>query len=371
MSGATFSQTALQLEDPFDIGIREVRLKTSIPLITNSTNDENGLNPHYSQPSFTRPKPPHQYPSVKGTQNNLRFPPHRMEQTGPLPGITYSASTGRVSSQRLSQETKAALTQNLHHVYDTERISSRERSNTTISRYPGSTTPPMTSLGTLMTTSFPDEKRPNPYSSMYMDYGSLEPTHVSSMALGGTKETSEGISKLLGGKIPPRNKYLRAEEEEAIDTWWITDRRVDWRTRSQCQMLLARIREELIGSISRPVPEDFSSTSYTRSFKPKTPSNTAAHKDLAFHLLLPVLMNLKTYENGERDYFNKHAPAPAWCIDPSATGNQSFFGGDWGAPPPRVGRDPRYRHVQQQQQSFGDFGVPNWPAHDGLGYRRR
>lgn len=45
------------------------------------------------------------------------------------------------------------------------------------------------------------------------------------------------------------------------------------------------------------------------------------------------------------DYFGRYARPAEWCIDNSQGGNQSFFGdwGAWGAPPPRVGRDPRYR----------------------------
>ena len=32
-----------------------------------------------------------------------------------------------------------------------------------------------------------------------------------------------------------------------------------------------------------------------------------------------------------------------WCIDQGPGGNLSFFDDTWGAPPTRVGRDPRYR----------------------------
>ena len=44
-----------------------------------------------------------------------------------------------------------------------------------------------------------------------------------------------------------------------------------------------------------------------------------------------------------RDYFSPFRKPPTWCIDRSPEGNNSFFGEDYGAPPARVGRDPRYR----------------------------
>ena len=56
--------------------------------------------------------------------------------------------------------------------------------------------------------------------------------------------------------------------------------------------------------------------------------------------------NLSRYlDKSDRDYFGRYARVPEWCIDKSPGGDQSFFGdwGAWGPPPPRVGRDPRYR----------------------------
>jgi hypothetical protein len=40
---------------------------------------------------------------------------------------------------------------------------------------------------------------------------------------------------------------------------------------------------------------------------------------------------------------SKFTPAAPWQIDNSEKGNQSFFGEDWGPPPKRLGRDPRYQ----------------------------
>lgn len=66
--------------------------------------------------------------------------------------------------------------------------------------------------------------------------------------------------------------------------------------------------------------------------------------DVINRLMVPVIANLRSYtdESGP-SYFNKFSKTPAWAVDSSADGNRSFFGEDWGKPPPRVGRDPRYR----------------------------
>ncbi|KAI4132558.1 MAG: hypothetical protein LQ338_000657 [Usnochroma carphineum] len=61
-------------------------------------------------------------------------------------------------------------------------------------------------------------------------------------------------------------------------------------------------------------------------------------------LMVPVIANLRSYaEDSGTSYFNKFSKAPAWAVDGGADGNRSFFGEDWGKPPSRVGRDPRYR----------------------------
>jgi hypothetical protein len=63
-------------------------------------------------------------------------------------------------------------------------------------------------------------------------------------------------------------------------------------------------------------------------------------------LLIPVLENLSSYVQGpvdqRRDYFSQWSQPPEWAIDNSPEGNNSFYDKDWGTPPARVGRDPRY-----------------------------
>ena len=74
-------------------------------------------------------------------------------------------------------------------------------------------------------------------------------------------------------------------------------------------------------------------------------------------LIVPAITNLSTYLVST-DYFGCFGRVPEWCIDQTPNGNSSFFGEDWGAPPPRVGRDPRYRPMLHEGRYtvFEDLG---------------
>ncbi|MCJ1485998.1 hypothetical protein MMC06_006174, partial [Schaereria dolodes] len=56
-------------------------------------------------------------------------------------------------------------------------------------------------------------------------------------------------------------------------------------------------------------------------------------------LMIPILANLHGYLQ-PAGYFGRFGRAADWCVDQGHGGQASFFGEDWGAPPPRVGRDP-------------------------------
>ena len=78
--------------------------------------------------------------------------------------------------------------------------------------------------------------------------------------------------------------------------------------------------------------------------------------------LQAALINLQSYVDGtgNDDYFGRFARVPEWCIDKSPGGNDSYFG-DWGSPPSRVGRDPRYRPTYHE----GRFTVFEEPDRQG------
>jgi hypothetical protein len=94
------------------------------------------------------------------------------------------------------------------------------------------------------------------------------------------------------------------------------------------------------------------------------PSNTGSESNiLTNRLLVPVLENLASYVQGpiekRRDYFCQWVKAPDWALDRSATGNDSFFDSQWGQPPERLGRDPRYQPVPRGLDvRFGSYDAP-------------
>ena len=82
-------------------------------------------------------------------------------------------------------------------------------------------------------------------------------------------------------------------------------------------------------------------------------------------LLVPLYENLRLYadESGgsarPRNFYSRHfAPPPPYAIDRASRANETFFGGDCGAPPPRFGRDPRYQFagVAGELGLHGGFG---------------
>lgn len=90
-------------------------------------------------------------------------------------------------------------------------------------------------------------------------------------------------------------------------------------------------------------------------------------------LLIPVLENLVSYVQGpvekRRDYFSQWSQPPEWCIDRSEGGNNSFFDSDWGQPPARVGRDPRYQNrswAAEQTPQMNRYASPG--SHGSGGY---
>lgn len=71
--------------------------------------------------------------------------------------------------------------------------------------------------------------------------------------------------------------------------------------------------------------------------------------DAAFGTLLSYGTKIKAPDTAK--VLSKFEPSPAWQIDDTDKGNTSFFGEDWGPPPKRAGRDPRYQSTFHNPQS--------------------
>ncbi|OCK74197.1 hypothetical protein K432DRAFT_363915 [Lepidopterella palustris CBS 459.81] len=80
-------------------------------------------------------------------------------------------------------------------------------------------------------------------------------------------------------------------------------------------------------------------------------------------LLVPVYENLREYADEardpshQRDYFTRvYTAPPQYAIDQSANGNNSFFGEDFGTPPARFGRDPRFSGFERFESMYNSGG---------------
>ena len=149
--------------------------------------------------------------------------------------------------------------------------------------------------------------------------------------------------------IPKPKPAGRASEE--AESWFRTDARgldgletyLQDATTSQRSVKNAAAHNDTSTVSERGVSESSKwSDNSASTLIPEQGRNT----DVANHLMGPVIGNLHAYvnesANPEVDFFGRFSRVPEWCIDKGQGSNTSFFG-DWGVPPSRVGRDPRYR----------------------------
>lgn len=124
---------------------------------------------------------------------------------------------------------------------------------------------------------------------------------------------------------------------DEVESWWTTGAR---RCRQLEDSSIAGIGNKAEGRNAKPADitdTDGCTRGGDNALKITTDGEVAAK------LMIPALQTLVSYVDGTPpDYFHRFARVPEWCIDKSHGGNRSFFG-DWGVPPSRVGRDPRYR----------------------------
>ena len=315
---------------------------------------------HSNSMAYTTPIKPRlarQYPAVKGTTTaRSSFPP-----PGLPPPMTQSTIGTKTSHKSTAGTDKDMLLQRLHAVaqsaasqdHETSSRTDEERSKMVGSelglndrQYPWNREFSM-SAGSPFTKNSDDMEqdwdRPN-------SWGEL-------MAPGGPESAASANRKRVGSK-----------PNIEIDKWWHQDKRVSQSWKGFLKEFATEARNELKARTASDQAAlrraNFSDAS--NEPVPKTPAsiseNDESNGQMARELLLPVLGNLKSYST-HRDYFNMtYGEAPQWCIDHSPSGNQSFFGGDWGTPPPRVGRDPRYRPTTLHDERSGTYGamVPRW-----------
>ncbi|KAL8699603.1 MAG: hypothetical protein Q9201_005917 [Fulgogasparrea decipioides] len=143
----------------------------------------------------------------------------------------------------------------------------------------------------------------------------------------------------------------RSSEQRLKDTeaWWHYDGRGQEPVRAYLEHVADEHRKKKIGrdyeSIKKALERQ---ASFRDDWSDQSDSTTVPEArtagDVINRLMGPVMASLHSYvQEGGPSYFNKFSKAPAWAVDGGIEGNKSFFGEDWGKPPSRVGRDPRYR----------------------------
>ncbi|KAI9754117.1 MAG: hypothetical protein M1835_000921, partial [Candelina submexicana] len=152
----------------------------------------------------------------------------------------------------------------------------------------------------------------------------------------------------------PASKYsaYSAERIKAAEKWFHTDNRGGTE-------LLAHLNQVSDNELAKAQSAEHGDSSH-RQETPGVSASAAgsgrvAHPaagDIANRLLAPLLVTLQSYLSAPPEsqprQFGRFGVVPEWCIDRSPEGSKSFFGEDWGAPPLRVGRDPRYRPMMHE-----------------------
>ncbi|KAL9581711.1 MAG: hypothetical protein Q9212_003731 [Teloschistes hypoglaucus] len=171
--------------------------------------------------------------------------------------------------------------------------------------------------------------------------------HEQALVATSGKGAFEGNPFLQQSLIPEKQSVQeRLDETEA---WWRRDGRGQEAARAYLEKVEEEHRQQKVGRDYESIKKELERQANFRDDWPETSPNTlvpetsTAGGDVVQDLLIPVLANLQSYVNEPASYFNKFSKAPAWAIDNGPDGNKSFFGEDWGKPPTRVGRDPRYR----------------------------
>ena len=167
----------------------------------------------------------------------------------------------------------------------------------------------------------------------------------------------------------PGNEYIyslaqqpkRVERSmEELEAWWHNDTRAQGIPRATLNELSdARYAKDppgyrrstdsystITSPISAKTGSPIAAIGAERAARSNRSTNSSAPSNDIDDMLKQVCVNMASYisdrENGTNGYFGRYARVPEWCIDKGPRGNESFFG-DWGVPPSRVGRDPRYR----------------------------
>lgn len=147
------------------------------------------------------------------------------------------------------------------------------------------------------------------------------------------------------GGVPDSNDKEKKDPEQELRDWFHSGNKF-----ARQEEFYERIKgpSTTLGPISPPSASRRQWQTVATGALPSNRKQNARDTTRMTRLLVPVFENLASYVEGRvekrRDYFCRSwTTPPDWAIDMSPNGNNSFFDKDWGQPPPRLGRDPRYR----------------------------
>ncbi|KAI5208468.1 hypothetical protein E4T39_01272, partial [Aureobasidium subglaciale] len=130
-------------------------------------------------------------------------------------------------------------------------------------------------------------------------------------------------------------------------------------------------RQEHIGTSSYPTMNGKRQEPIGTPFVPSvngTRQESEPFNEVTTRLLMSTHESLSQYTQGpieqRRGYLAPFGNPPEWCVDKSASGNNSFFSEDWGQPPERISRDSRYRPLPSESNACA------YDGHRGAGVGR-
>ena len=151
--------------------------------------------------------------------------------------------------------------------------------------------------------------------------------------------------------------------DEQLHDWWTSGRKFSRQEEFYRSITSSTTRKESTRTINSPQAHLTPISRPSHNLAATKVSQDPSSNIDTTRLLVPVLENLASYVQGpveqRRDYFCQWTKPPEWCIDRSETGNHSFFDKNWGTPPARVGRDPRYSRnpwPDERTPLLGRFG---------------
>ena len=321
----------------------------------------------------------HKYPAVKGTmdhkfqlplEHSTRFSAHSQQQSNGQasrhqvpyspyvnfqPGITAYEQTAPY--RRLSAEDKKDMLEQLNNIV--EQQAGIQSATRTVLHDPiasADTAPLVATLSpdakvSRLETEFVKQSDPLPWRTRPVD---VVPTPSMSNAELAVMSSSRSEPSLRSNRSTSTEAVKPPPFDETIaeaEAWFRTDNRMNAHSQEVFSKFLSQatithreaqralmMEAALKAARRRAVtPEGW----YDNNLSPVIPRSLEKPDD-AHTLMVPVLANLAVYLD-PATYFGRFGPAPEWCIDQGPNGNNSFFGKGWGTPPPRVGRDPRYR----------------------------